>query len=94
MVLAVNVVLDRDKLFFGGTGETASLIATVLPEKALIKDVAWLSSNPDVATVDANGVVTAVGKGEAVITVRAVSPFNATASCAVTVGTSAATYPC
>lgn len=86
MVLAVNVVLDRHKLFFNGAGETDSLIATVLPVNALIKDVFWLSSDTDVATVDANGIVTAVGEGEAVIKVTAVSPFNATASCKVTVG--------
>ena len=86
MVLAVNVVLDKNKLSFDGAGETDSLIATVLPVNALIKDVFWLSSDPDVATVDANGIVTAVGEGEAVITVTTVSPYNATASCKVTVG--------
>lgn len=90
MVLAANVVLDKNRLFFGGTGETDSLIATVLPANALIKDVMWSSSNSDVATVDADGVVTAVGEGETVITVKTVSPYNATASCTVTVGTSLA----
>lgn len=86
MILAANVVLDKDKQSFDGAGETDSLIATVLPANALIKDVFWTSSDPDVATVDANGVVTAVGEGEAVITVTTVSPYNATASCKVTVG--------
>lgn len=94
MVLAINVVLDKDKLFFDGTGETASLIATVLPVKALIKDVVWLSSNPNVATVDANGVVTAVGEEEAVITVRTVSTYNTAASCTVSVGTIGGPYAC
>lgn len=86
MILAVNVVLDKDKQSFDRAGETDSLIATVLPANALIKDVFWTSSDPDVATVDANGIVTAVGEGEAVITVTTVSPYNATASCKVTVG--------
>lgn len=89
MILAVSVVLDKDKQSFDGAGETDSLIATVLPANALIKDVFWTSSDPDVATVDANGIVTAVGEGEAVITVTTVSPYNATASCKVTVGKAA-----
>ena len=45
--------------------------------------VTYASSNPDVASVDENGVVTTVSKGTAVITA---STFNGrTASCAVTV---------
>lgn len=43
----------------------------------------WSSDNPDVATVDENGVVTAVGKGTATIT--ATTETGATASCMVEV---------
>ncbi|MDR0424810.1 MAG: Ig-like domain-containing protein [Clostridiales Family XIII bacterium] len=49
-------------------GETASLTATVVPETAANKNVSWHSSNTAVATVE-NGVVTAVGEGEADIVV-------------------------
>lgn len=51
--------------------ETVSLTATVAPETATVKDVTWTSDNPKVATVDENGVITAVTAGEAVITVTA-----------------------
>lgn len=50
----------------------------------------WTSSNPAVASVDANGVVTALADGEAVIT--AVAPNGSTASCTVYVGTAATDY--
>lgn len=49
-------------------GDTYQLTATVLPENAGDKDVAWSSSDNGVATVDGSGLVTAVAAGEAVIT--------------------------
>ena len=63
-----SVDLDRNQLELF-EGETEQLIATVLPEDASNKKVTWTSSNLDVAIVDENGVVTAVKKGIATITV-------------------------
>ncbi len=65
------------------TGETATLTATVLPSSAGNKNVTWSSSNEAVATVE-NGVVTAVGTGNATITVTTVDGGK-TATCDVTV---------
>ena len=48
--------------------ETLQLKATVLPEDATDKSVGWSSGSPEVATVDRDGLVTAVSVGEAVIT--------------------------
>lgn len=48
--------------------DTQQLTATVLPEAATNKAVTWTSSDSTVASVDANGLVTAKGIGEAVIT--------------------------
>ncbi len=53
------------------TGKTKTLKATVEPENATNKKVTWKSSNPKVATVDKNGLVTAKRGGEAVISVAA-----------------------
>ena len=65
-------------------GDTATLTATVLPENTTYsKDVSWSSSNSAVATVDANGTVTAKSAGTAVIT--ATTENGKTASCTVTV---------
>jgi uncharacterized protein YjdB len=51
-------------------GDTETLIATVLPSNATNKAVEWTSSAPGIATVSANGVVTAVSAGSATITVK------------------------
>ena len=63
-------------------GETGALSVYVKPDNADDKNVAWSSSNPNVATVDANGVVTAVAAGQASITATA---GNHSQSCIVTV---------
>ena len=61
------------------------LTVTYFPENASNKDLTWTSSDNDVATVDNNGKVTAVGVGSATIT--AVHTVNSTISaiCSVTV---------
>lgn len=64
-------------------GATKQLSATVLPENADDKSVTWSSSNEVVATVDANGLVTAVAEGTADITAKTVN--NLEAKCVVTV---------
>lgn len=55
-------------LFELEAGKTRTLIATVLPENATNKDVAWESDDTTVATVR-GGVVTAVGEGTTFIKV-------------------------
>ena len=49
-------------------GETVQLTATVVPAGAIDKSVTWSSSDTSVATVDANGKVTAVAEGNCIIT--------------------------
>ncbi|WP_306345420.1 immunoglobulin-like domain-containing protein [Bifidobacterium aesculapii] len=50
---------------------TAKLTATVTPDDAVSKDVTWTSSDDKVATVAADGTVTAVKQGTATITATA-----------------------
>ena len=50
-------------------GETYELVATVLPINASDKGVTWGTDNADVATVNSNGIVTAIGSGNCIITV-------------------------
>lgn len=51
-------------------GQTTTFTTTILPKFSdLIPSVKYHSSNPSVATVDENGVVTGVSVGEAIITV-------------------------
>ncbi len=78
-----GVTLDQTSLTLT-EGETGNLIATVQPENATNKNVTWESSDTSVATVDENGVVTAVGAGTATITVKT-QDGDFTATCTVTV---------
>lgn len=64
--------------------ETVTLVETVSPATATNKSVTWDSGNKAVATVDANGVVTAVAAGQATITVKT-ADGNFTAMCKITV---------
>lgn len=48
-------------------GETVRLNAVITPSNATNKGITWKSSNPSVATVDSNGVVTAKAQGTALI---------------------------
>ena len=82
--LAESITLDKTEISLEAT-ETATLVATVLPELTTNKSVVWTSSNEAVATVDANGVVTAIALGEAVITATTTDGTNLSATCKVTV---------
>lgn len=84
-----SVSLDANEVSLT-VGETRTLVATVLPENATDKSVTWSSSDQTVATVDANGKVTAVKDGSATITVTTVDGSK-TASCAVSVSPVTAT---
>lgn len=66
-----------------GTSET--LTATISPSNATNKNISWSTSNEDIVTV-ADGVVTAVGDGDATITVTS-EDGGYTASCSVNVYT-------
>lgn len=48
-------------------GETLQLSAKILPEDAVETTVYWATDDPEIATVDENGLVTAVAEGEATI---------------------------
>ena len=65
--------------------ETYQLTATVAPTDASNQVLEWTSSNEAAATVDQNGLVTAVGNGTAVITATATDGTGVSASCTVTV---------
>ena len=66
-------------------GETATLEAIFTPADATDQKVTWRSSNRNVATVDANGRITAVSKGFATIYCVPNDKRCETVSCAVTV---------
>jgi len=83
IIPVTGVSLDKTTLTLT-EGETASLTATVAPDNATDKSVTWASAAPTIATVDANGKVTAVQSGETTITVKT-NDGGKTATCNLTV---------
>ena len=69
--VAVTSVILNETVLSLEVGDVATLTATVQPDNATNKAVTWNSNAPAVATVDAYGLVTAVGEGTAVITATA-----------------------
>ena len=82
-VAVTGVKLDKTEHTLA-VGGTVTLVATVTPEGATNKKVAWKSDKTDIATVDENGKVTAVKAGVAKITVTT-EDGKKTATCTITV---------
>lgn len=83
MVSATGVTLNAETLTLQ-KDDTVQLVAAVQPENATNKAVTWKSSDENVAVVDADGKVTAVSCGTAMITVM-VDGTDLTDSCSVKV---------
>ncbi len=79
-----SITLDKTNIELT-KGGTDLVTATVLPEEAIDKTITWTSSNEDVATVDSEGNVTAIGEGIAIITVTSNEVGTVTVSCNITV---------
>lgn len=82
---AETVSLDKSEISLV-KGDTYKLATTFSPDNSY-ENTEWSSDNTDVATVSEDGTVTAVDKGEAVITVK--TSNGLTASCTVTVANTA-----
>ena len=70
-VVKVTEITINEADFSLAVGETKTLTVTVKPDNASDKSVTWTSDQPGIASVNSNGVVTAVAAGNAKITVKA-----------------------
>lgn len=85
VIAITGVTLDKKNASVK-VGGGIDLTATVVPTNTtLSKDINWTSSDTNIATVDANGHVTAVSAGEATITAASVADSNFSATCKVVV---------
>ena len=84
-IAVTGVVLNKTSVKLAPEA-TCQLTATVVPENADNKAVAWSSSKEEVATVSNEGLVTAVADGEAIITVTTEDGAK-TATCKIKVET-------
>ena len=60
-----DIQVAVEDMVFSFIGQTKQVSVTFFPANATNKKLTWRSSNPNVATVDANGMITARGNGEA-----------------------------
>lgn len=81
-IAVTSITLDADATI--NVGETKTLTATVAPDNATDKTVSWSSEDETIATV-ADGVVTAVAAGTAIVTATANDGSGVKAQCTVTV---------
>ena len=77
MVTDITVLNPQESLSFY-IGQSIQLDWRVLPDDASIQEVTFSSRRPNVATVDQNGVVTGVAKGEAYIDIKSTDGSNRT----------------
>ena len=84
LITFMTVAPDNLSMTVGDTYDRLK-IGQVLPSNATNKEVEWSSANPNIATVDENGKVTATGAGTTTITATAKDGNGATAACRVTV---------
>jgi uncharacterized protein YjdB len=82
--LVKEVILNQTNVNIN-EGDTYQLTTIISPSDAPNKTLEWSSSNTEVATVDANGLVTAHKVGTATITVATTDGSDLTATCALTV---------
>ena len=66
-----------------GVGRTLQLQATLLPSTATATDIEWTSDENAIASVDLNGLVTALNQG--VVTITATTQNMLTATCVITI---------
>ncbi len=79
-----GVTLNTGSLTFTRDGESRQLTASVVPSTAENKNVKWLSSDTNIATVDDKGNVTAISNGTCTVT-AVTEDNNLMAVCKVTV---------
>ncbi|MBR3372628.1 MAG: Ig-like domain-containing protein [Bacteroidaceae bacterium] len=87
--VATSISLDKTSLSFNTLDETQQISVTVLPADAANRNAVWRSSDSKVAIVSNKGIVTPVGNGTATLTAITMDGTNLSATCKVTVGTSA-----
>ena len=82
-----NLSLNQDQ-FQMSVGDTYQFSTAIAPENATYKQVTWTSMNPDVVSIDNNGLMSCLSNGWSVILATTADGSNLTAGCFVQVGTS------
>jgi len=81
----IQITLNKQSMNLT-VSQSAVLTMTITPATVVNKNVEWSSSDSNIASVDATGIVTGVGNGTAIISV-ATQQGNFVATCSVTITT-------
>jgi len=81
-IYVTKITLDKQTLSLR-KGKSAVLQASFQPDNASFQTASWNSSNEEIATVDEEGTVTAVGVGKVTITATAIDGGGRYATCSV-----------
>ena len=65
-----SIVLSREDFTLSGKGSTYTIIATISPAGSNA-EIIWISEDPSVASVDENGLVTALKDGKTIVSATA-----------------------
>ena len=82
--LVTNMTMNKSSLTMN-SGTTAQLSVTITPAGAFNPHVTWSSSDESIATVDQNGLVTALVGGSVTITATATDGSGLSATCVITI---------
>ena len=85
--LVTQIQLSPTTAILSRIGETIRLQASILPASAANPVLHWYSSNPEIASVNSEGVVTAQGQGTCTITASATDGSGQTATATISVNT-------
>jgi len=86
LISSLTISAGEPRLFQGWAGhDSEQITATILPTSASGNALSWTSSVPGVATVDANGIVTAVSAGTTTIMATATDGSGFDGICTVSV---------
>lgn len=88
LITGIEVTLDKDSVVLAaedGATATVNANATITPGDATNQEVTWSTSKPEIATVDAKGVITAKAKGVVQIIATAQDGSKVSGSATLTV---------
>ena len=89
LVSSINLAPQSLDIF---VGDTKQLSVTISPDNSTNKSVSWSSSNPDIATVNSEGLITAMSPGTVQISCVANDGSGISATCSVTVKKQSTTF--
>lgn len=84
IIPVASIILSKESLSLQ-IGESSTISAIILPTNATNQELQWFSSNPNIASIDNNGKISAISPGECIIIATSTDGSNITSKCNVLV---------